>query len=57
MALGTGNYAKKKNQITLSKALATFGYETWSSLDKGRKFDVYFDLFPRMIPAILIISM
>ena len=36
MALGTGNYAKKKNAITLSKALATFGFETWSSLDKGK---------------------
>merc|ERR1711976_121081 len=34
MALGTGGYAKKKNAITLGKALATFGFETWSSLDK-----------------------
>ena len=37
MALGTGGYAKKKNAITLGKALATFGFETWSSLDKGKK--------------------
>ena len=36
MALGTGGYAKKKNAITLGKALATFGFETWSSLDKGK---------------------
>ena len=36
MALGTGNYAKKKNSITLSKALGMFGYETWSSLDKSK---------------------
>ena len=35
MALAMNQYQRKRNAMTLTKALGILGYESWSALDKG----------------------
>ena len=50
MALGVApasNYAKRKNTLTLSKALHILGHEQWSSIDKGKAH--YYMVFENLL--------